>query len=129
MKNILIVDDEKKIRKIFSNFLVSEGFKAYEVANAMEVPSLLLTENIDLILLDIDMPEIDGGKIYNVIEIIRIFNPKIKVIVASVFPVEEQKQKISSAADYYDKSEGIEVLLKKIKRVFPDEQKEKKLYF
>ncbi len=117
MKKILIIDDEIKVRKIYSKFLTTEGFKVFEARDADTANEVLKKEDIDLVLLDIKMPEVDGSIMY---EVMQLFHREVKIIVASVFPVDEQKRLIFGATDYYDKSEGIETLLTKIKKALRD---------
>lgn len=112
MKKILVVDDERKIRAIYTKLLIMEGFEVVEASNADDANEILKKNEIDLVLLDIKMPGIDGGILY---EIIQSFHRKIKVIVASVYPLIEQRQFVKDASDYYDKSQGTEILLAKIK--------------
>jgi DNA-binding NarL/FixJ family response regulator len=65
-----------------------------------------------VVLLDINMPEVDGGILFKIID---TFILKTKVIVASVYPIENQKMVIKNATDYYDKSDSINTLVEKIK--------------
>ncbi len=118
MKRILVVDDEEKIRALYSNLLEAEGFKVFKTSNPMDANEILKLENIDLVLLDIRMPEVDGGIFY---ETMRLFHKQTKVVVTSVYSLSEQKDVISGAADYHDKSEGNEVLLTKIREALKDE--------
>ena len=116
MRKILIVDDEKEMRKKYKAFLVAEGFGVLEAPNALEVSNILMREksNIDLILLDINLPEIDGRDIFDIID---EYAPELKIIVTSVHPLQDQKLKIPRAADYYNKSQKEDVLLRKIRNV------------
>jgi DNA-binding NtrC family response regulator len=57
---ILIVDDEKDIRDSLKDILIDEGYEIYLAANALEAKKIKLSQTIDLILLDIWMPDIDG---------------------------------------------------------------------
>ncbi|MDC0931163.1 response regulator [Methylophilaceae bacterium] len=57
---ILIVDDEKDIRDSLKDILFDEGYEIYLAANALEAKKIKLSKRIDLILLDIWMPDIDG---------------------------------------------------------------------
>jgi len=60
-KNILIVDDEKKIVEILANFLEMEGFKVMKTYDGQEALELLLADTpIDLMLLDEKMPVMGG---------------------------------------------------------------------
>lgn len=115
MKKILIIDDESKIRNTYKELLTKEGFNVLEAKNATQgVFKLISTENIDLVLLDIHMPEIDGIIMRDVIT---EYDPKFKVIVASVYPIDEQKQAIPRADDYFDKVQGVDVLIEKVRKV------------
>lgn len=114
MEKILVIDDEKKIRDIYKNLLEGEGYKVIEAPNANYANEVLVREEADLVLLDIKMPNVDGGVMYDVI---KMFHRGSKVIVSSVYPFEEQRRIIPTADDYYDKSQGTEVLLAKIKKV------------
>ncbi|MFH1782555.1 MAG: response regulator [Candidatus Omnitrophota bacterium] len=111
MKKILIIDDEKKIRNIYKRLLSLDGYIVIEAPDASIGYDILLKEKVDLVLLDINMPEVDGDI---VTELIEAFHLKTKIIVASVRPISEQKEMIKGALDYYDKSESLDLLYKKI---------------
>ena len=57
---LLIVDDEKDIRESLKDILIDEGYEVFLAANASEAKEIKLSKRIDLILLDIWMPDIDG---------------------------------------------------------------------
>jgi len=59
-KRILIVDDEKSIRDSVAGILMDEGFEPLCAASAEEGLDMLAREEIDLVLLDIWMPGMDG---------------------------------------------------------------------
>jgi DNA-binding response OmpR family regulator len=112
--NILIVDDEERIRSVFVKVMQREGFDVIEAASAGEAYDLLLENPVDLILLDINMMHVDGTVLY---EIAQVFCEKSKIIVTSVYPLEDQKKLIRGAADYYDKSDSLQVLIRKVNRL------------
>ena len=113
MKKILIVDDELYIRQIYFRLLLESGYSVCWAKDATQATNIIIRESIDLILLDIKMPGIDGRVMF---DIIRQYNPSLKVIVSSVYPIEKQKKMIPSGVDYYfDKSEGPFCLLEKVK--------------
>lgn len=113
MKKILVLDDEERIREIYVRLLTSEGYHVMEASSAVDANEILKRENFDLMLLDIKMPNVNGSVIYDVIE---QFHRNLKVIVASVYPLDVQKRMIPDAYDYYDKSQGINLLVRKINR-------------
>ena len=111
MKRILVIDDEENIREIYIRILVEEGFLVRQASDAKRAFNLMIREPMDLILLDIKMPEINGT---TMMEVIKEFDPQLKVIVTSVYPVERQREMIPGALNYHDKSQGLGSLLMKI---------------
>ena len=59
-KTILIIDDEASIRESLSGILADEGFLALSAEDGQQGLSLLEDEQVDLVLLDIWMPGLDG---------------------------------------------------------------------
>ncbi|MFT4028174.1 MAG: response regulator, partial [Novosphingobium sp.] len=57
---ILIVDDDKGIRSVISNFLKKHGFQTATAANPIEMRKQMEGESYDLIVLDVMMPREDG---------------------------------------------------------------------
>ncbi len=60
MNKILIVDDSKDIRDILSKMLSLMGFEAAVASNGNEALNLFLTDSFDLVLTDLEMPDLDG---------------------------------------------------------------------
>ena len=60
MHNILICDDEKDILNVLEIYLTAEGYRVFRAATGREALSVLMHEDIHLILLDVMMPEMDG---------------------------------------------------------------------
>lgn len=60
MNKILIVDDSKEIRDILSKMLSLMGFEAAVASNGNEALNLFLTNSFDLVLTDLEMPDLDG---------------------------------------------------------------------
>jgi len=137
MRTILIVDDQSRIRETYRQILLKDGYYVLEASTADEANEILKNETVDLMLLDIKMPGVSGKILY---EIRKMFHQDTKVIVCSVYPLEDQKQIIQGAHDYFDKSEGLNALRQKVshlcKVVLPqkhlviidDEQKVRILY-
>ena len=113
MQKIMIVDDDKKIRNLYKKLLLLEHYFVLEAENSHAATRLLMKEqDVDLVLLDINMPLFDGSVLYN---LLRRFDPKIKVIVTSAYPLDDQRNRIRAADDYYDKAQGTDVLVDKIR--------------
>lgn len=57
---ILVVDDEKEIRDLIGIYLLNDGYSVIKAANGVEALDILKDEHVDLIILDIMMPIMDG---------------------------------------------------------------------
>lgn len=57
---ILIVDDDAEIRKVTGIYLANEGYEILKAENGIEALKIIEDTEVDLILLDIMMPEMDG---------------------------------------------------------------------
>jgi DNA-binding NtrC family response regulator len=67
MKKILIVDDDVAVTNYLMVFLMQTGrFETTVVNDSREVPDLLSSENFDVLLLDMDMPNVSGMKILEI---------------------------------------------------------------
>ena len=58
--NILVAEDDKHARKLLETVLKREGYHVFTVENGKKVLEILDSQHIDLIVLDIMMPEMDG---------------------------------------------------------------------
>lgn len=76
---VLIADDEAEIRDVLHLYLEKDGYEVYEAADGIRAMEVLQKEKIDLAILDIMMPGIDG---YRVLRNIREDN-NIPVIILS----------------------------------------------
>ena len=115
MSKIIILDDEAKIRKIYREALESKGYDIVEASDWESMEGVLLKhQDANLVLLDINLPSMKGDTIYSVL---RLYNPVMRVIMSSVYPIEEQKRLVCRADAYFDKSEGVEYLLEKVRVV------------
>jgi two-component system, NtrC family, nitrogen regulation response regulator NtrX len=79
-QSILIVDDEKAIRKTLAEILTFEGFTVEEAADGAEAVAKIKDNNYDCILCDIKMPKMDG---IEVLEIAKQEKPETPFIVIS----------------------------------------------
>ena len=69
--NILIVDDEELIREVIKEYSTNEGYNVYEASDGFEALDIIKKENIDVIVLDIMMPKLDGFSAYKEIKNIK----------------------------------------------------------
>lgn len=80
MANILIIDDEKAIRKTLTEILSFEGYKIDEASDGEEGLKRFGEKTYDLVLCDIKMPKIDGIEF---LEKAKLINPDIPIIMIS----------------------------------------------
>ena len=66
MPNILVVDDEKSITDLIEVYLKNENFQVYKFYNGKDALSCLKNTRIDLAVLDIMLPDMDGFAICRV---------------------------------------------------------------
>ncbi len=80
MANILIIDDEKAIRKTLSEILSFEGYRIEEAADGEEGLKKFGEKSYDVVLCDIKMPKLDGIEF---LEKAKEINPDIPIIMIS----------------------------------------------
>jgi DNA-binding NtrC family response regulator len=80
MASILIIDDEKAIRKTLSEILGYEGYKIDEASDGEEGLNKFRVKNYDLVLCDIKMPKLDGIEF---LEKAKEINPEVPIIIIS----------------------------------------------
>ncbi|MBR6679913.1 MAG: response regulator transcription factor [Clostridia bacterium] len=93
MYNILVVDDEARIRSIIKKYAEFEGYRVYEAADGMEAVHLCRSNEFDIVIMDIMMPELDG---FSACREIRK-NSQIPIIM------------LSARGEEYDKINGFEL--------------------
>ncbi len=93
MYNILVVDDEVRIRSIVRKYAEFEGHTVTEAADGMAALSLCKTNDFDIVIMDIMMPELDG---FSACREIRKFS-QVPIIM------------LSARADEYDKINGFSI--------------------
>ncbi len=80
MANILIIDDEKSIRKTLSEILSYEGYKIDEAGDGEEGLKKFTEKSYDVVLCDIKMPKMDGIEF---LDKSKLVNPDVPVIMIS----------------------------------------------
>ena len=80
MSTILVVDDEEGIREVLSAILEDEGYAVRVAADGVEGLALMESESVDLVLLDVWLPNMGG---IDVLKKIKEDNPEIPTIIIS----------------------------------------------
>lgn len=60
MRNLLVADDDANIRALLRYIMTKEGFRVYEAQDGMEAVQLMGDAPIDLVIIDVMMPRMDG---------------------------------------------------------------------
>ena len=102
MEKILVIDDERLIRKSLKVALEEEGFRVFIAETGAEGLAIARGNNIDLVLLDIRLPDINGIDILKMLK--EIDNELIVIIMTGYGTIENAVRAIKSGAfDYINK--------------------------
>jgi DNA-binding response OmpR family regulator len=114
-KSILIVDDDRGIIDLVSEYLVESGFRALTAGNGREALFVARREKPDLILLDIMMPELNGY------EFVRLYRKERDVPIILLTARLDESDKVAGlelgADDYVTKPFGMAELVARIRAV------------
>ena len=102
MFQILIVDDDKNIRFVMKEILETNGYIAFTAKDASEALSVLEAEHIDLAVIDIMMPSVNG---YELTEEIRSYNQDFPILMVSAKQMPEDRKRgfLAGIDDYMSK--------------------------
>lgn len=114
MFNILVADDDKHTRILLTEVLKAENYNVYTAEDGEEALSIIDHEHIDLVVLDVMMPNMDG---YKFTEILRDNDNVMPVLMVSAKQLPEDKHRgfLVGTDDYIVKPFDEEELLLRIK--------------
>lgn len=112
-KNILIIEDETRIRFLLRDYFLKENFNIIEASDGDEGLNCFISNKIDIVILDIMMPKVDG---ITVLEMIRKVST-VPVILLTAKGQEEDKLfgYEMGADDYITKPFSPKILIAKVK--------------
>lgn len=127
-EKILIADDEERMRKLIGAYLKKEGYEIFEAEDGVEAISILKKERIQLVILDIMMPFMDG---WTVCTEVRKSSDIPIILLTAKGESEDKLLGFELGADHYvTKPFDIRLLVAQIKsiinRVYHSEQRLKK---
>jgi two-component system, OmpR family, KDP operon response regulator KdpE len=112
---VLVVDDEKPLRDFVRKNLEVRGYKVLTASNGLEAMAVFNTERVDLVILDIMMPHLDG------LETARRIRQSSIVPIIVLTALGEEADKVRAfdygADDYLTKPFGVGELLGRLKAV------------
>ena len=98
-ERILLVDDDEGMRRLLVRVLTRAGYEPLAVASGAEALSVLSADSFELVVTDIQMPEMDG---VTLLHRIREFDPELPVIVITAYgTVENAVEALRSGAYHY----------------------------
>ena len=112
MQKILIVEDDKKLRKELETFLTKHGFIAKGLEKFDNTIQDILNENADLILLDINLPYTDGEFVCK--EVRKTSDVPVIMVTSRDNEIDELMSLNYGADQYVTKPYNIQILLAKI---------------
>ena len=114
MKKILLVDDEESILLLYNEEFVDEGYTVVSAMNGEEALEKFQSDKPDIVILDIQMPGMNG---IEVLRQMKMMDATIPVILSSAY--HEYKQDLGAWAsdEYVVKSADIDDLKKAVKRL------------
>lgn len=113
MYNILLIEDDRPLNKAISVYFKKEKFYVLSSFSGQEALDILSQNNLDLIILDINLPDLSG---FDLIEQIKIMNLNIPILILSACDLDSDILHGFNlgAEDYVTKPFNIEILHKKI---------------
>ena len=112
-KSILIVEDELRIRFLLRDYLIKDNFNVFEASNGEEGLFVFSTQKIDLVILDIMMPVMDG---LTMLEKLREVSTVPVILLTAKGEEEDKLQGYDYGADdYITKPFSPKVLIAKVK--------------
>ncbi len=119
VKGILIIDDEENIRKYLGQSLAKDGFDVYTAQYGKEGLNLLLQKHIDVVLLDLNLPDISGLDVLRKIKKVDV--QSIVIIITAYGDIGSAVEAIKLGAyDYLTKPfdvEDIKIVINKALRI------------
>ena len=114
MINVLVIEDEENIRTIIKKVLTREGYKVLEAGSAEEGLEIIDKKPIDLIVLDVTLPNMDG---YEFTKELRSSHMEIPILMATArqLPMDKHKGFIVGTDDYMTKPLDMDEFILSIK--------------
>lgn len=118
-KLILHVEDNFENRMLVRRLLLCEGYQVIEAEQATQALEILKTKVPDLILMDINMPDMDGYTLTNTIKLIPgLANIPIIAITANVMKGDREKTLQAGCDGYIEKPIDVDRFPEQVERFF-----------
>lgn len=122
-KNILIVEDEYKIRRVLKDYLEKEGWNIFEASDGQQGIDVFRSNKIDLVLLDIMMPKKNGFQVCK--EIKEISDAFVMMLTAKAEEEDFLEGYGVGGDDYVTKPFNTKILVAKINAILRNDNRNK----
>ncbi len=96
--NILVIEDEEKLLNLIETYLIREGYFVLKASNGSRGFDLFYDNKVDLVILDLMLPDYDG---YEICEQIRNFSDTPIIMLTARSSIDEKLNGFSKGADDY----------------------------
>ena len=114
MRTILVVDDDKSLRRLYKAELEAEGYRIRLAANGRQAINAVEEETPDLVIMDIRMPEMDG--LESMARVLRE-HKSVPLILNTAYSCYQDNFLTWAAEGYIIKSADLQPLKEKIREV------------
>ncbi|GKU76752.1 response regulator transcription factor [Paenibacillus sp. L3-i20] len=116
MKQLLITDDDSNSRTLLGHYMTKEGFRVLEAQNGREAMNVLAQQSVDLAILDVMMPEVDGLALCEYTR--RNYDIPIILLTARDQISDKEQGYLSGTDDYVTKPFELPEILYRVKALF-----------
>lgn len=95
-KSVLIVDDNEHVRKLFLDFVSSNGYEVITACNGREALDILEDKSFSLLITDLNMPEMDGIEL-----VVKIRNIDISLPIIGMSSDDKESEFLRAGTDYF----------------------------
>jgi len=119
-KRVLIADDDSSVRESLKKVLEASGYEVLSAEDGGEAVERITNDSVDLLLLDLEMPRMDG---WDVFEGVRARCSSLPVIIITGLASELETKLVPGLDELFEKPIEVLPLLKKIEELLSEDPK------
>ena len=100
MFNVLVVEDDKNLKKLMVTYLKKNNYTTFEARNGIQALDIIDKQYIDLVISDIMMPEMDGYELLNELRIFSFFDLILSFLFSSLLFAHSSYSKFTTSSKY-----------------------------
>ena len=90
MRRVLLVEDEERVRGLFSRLLTARGYEVREAGDGHEAVEVAGLHPFDVLIMDVRLPKLDG---LSALHEIRLMTPAIRTVLMTGYRVDDEMQR------------------------------------